>query len=187
MEQIMSLAVDPVPALHRINRRQLIAGVAISAASLAGSPNLRAMPSTQAISEKPAPSANPTRTSLHQETDFKAAPARIYDILLDSKQFAACTGMPAGIDPTAGGAFNMFGGMIVGRNIELTPRLRIVQAWRPTHWRPGIYSIARFEFRSNGAGSTVILDHSSFPEGDFDSLSDGWKSHYWQPLAKFLA
>ena len=29
------------------------------------------------------------------------------------------SGMPAEIDPKAGGAFTLFGGMIVGRNIEL--------------------------------------------------------------------
>ena len=79
----------------------------------------------------------PTRTSLHQEAEFKANPQRIYEVLLDSKQFAACTGMPAEIDPKAGGAFSMFGGMIVGRNVELVPYERIVQAWRPTHWASG--------------------------------------------------
>jgi activator of HSP90 ATPase len=57
------------------------------------------------------------RTFLHQEVDFKATPQRIHEILLDSKQFAAFTGMPAEIDPKAGGAFSMFGGLIVGRNV----------------------------------------------------------------------
>jgi activator of HSP90 ATPase len=40
---------------------------------------------------------------------FEASPQRIYEALLDSKQFAAFSGMPAEIDAKAGGAFSMFG------------------------------------------------------------------------------
>jgi hypothetical protein len=39
--------------------------------------------------------------------------------------------------PQSRGAFNTFGGLIEGRNVELIPNRRIVQAWRPAHWDPG--------------------------------------------------
>ena len=82
--------------------------------------------------------------------------------------------MPATIDATAGGAFSTFGGLIEGRNIELIPNQRIVQAWRPTHWDPGVYSIVRFELKPKGSETTVVLDHTGFPEGEFDiSTPDG--------------
>lgn len=80
----------------------------------------------------------------------------------------------------------MFGGMIVGRNVELVPNQRIVQAWRPTHWDPGVYSIVRFELKAQGPGTLVVLDHTGFPEGEFDHLDLGWRSHYWEPLKKYL-
>lgn len=80
----------------------------------------------------------------------------------------------------------MFGGLIVGRNVELVPTQRIVQAWRPTHWNPGIYSIVRFDLKPDGPQTLIVLDHTGFPEGEFDNLAHGWKSHYWEPLAKFL-
>jgi activator of HSP90 ATPase len=95
--------------------------------------------------------------------------------------------MPATIDPKAGGAFSMFGGQIVGRTIELVPDQRIVQAWRPTHWDPGIYSIVEFQLKPQSSGTLVALDHKGFPEGDFDHLEWGWHAHYWEPLKKFLA
>jgi activator of HSP90 ATPase len=81
----------------------------------------------------------------------------------------------------------MFGGQIVGRNVELVPGQRIVQAWRPTHWDPGIYSIAAFVFQPKAGGTLVVLDHKGFPEGDFDHLEWGWHDHYWEPLKKFLS
>jgi activator of HSP90 ATPase len=172
---------------NAITRRQMIAGVAIAFGSLATSSGAWAQTPQPATTEAPSTTANQKRTSLHQEIEFKASPQRIYEVLLDSKQFAACTGMPTEIDPKAGGAFSMFGGMIVGRNIELVPNQRIVQAWRPASWEPGIYSIVRFELKPHGSGTMVVLDHTGFPEGDFDHLNPGWKLRYWDPLAKCLA
>jgi activator of HSP90 ATPase len=138
---------------------------------------------------KPAPLTPATQhlTALHQEIELKAAASRIYEALLDSKQFTAFSGLPAEIDPRVGGAFSMFGGQIVGITVELVPNHRMVQAWRPTHWDPGVYSSAKFELKPAGSGTTVILDHTGFPEGEFASLDWGWHNHYWEPLKKFLA
>jgi activator of HSP90 ATPase len=176
-----------MPSPTTSTRRQMIAGVAIAFGSLAASSAVWGKTQEQTMKEVPSTAANRTRTALHQEIDFKASSQRIYEVLLDAKQFAAFTGAPAEIDPKAGGAFSMFGGMIVGRNVELVPNQRIVQAWRPTHWDAGIYSIARFELKAQGSESRVVLDHTGFPEGEFDHLDGGWHSHYWEPLKKFLA
>ncbi len=161
-------------------------GAGIAIGSLAAGSSLWGKSSQQTMKEKASSAANQTRTSLHMDIDMKVAPQRIYEVLLDAKQFAAFTGSPAEIDPGAGGAFSMFGGQIAGRNIELVPAQRIVQAWRPTHWDAGIYSIVRFELKPRGTGTTIVLDHTGFPEGDFDHLEWGWHEHYWKPLNKFL-
>ena len=169
-------------------RREMIAGVAAAAlCGLAVGTNVWARAGQQQNpKEAPSTAANQARTSLHQEIELKAPPQRIYEIILDSKQFAAFTGMPATIDPAAGGAFSMFGGMIVGRNVELIPSQRIVQAWRPTHWDPGVYSVVKFELKPQGSGTMLILDHTGFPEGEYDSLFKGWGLRYWDPLKKYL-
>jgi activator of HSP90 ATPase len=166
-------------------RRQMIASGAIAFAGLAvGSTRAQ---SKQAAPETQSTGADRARTFLHQEVVFKASPHRIYEILLDSKQFAAFTGLPAEINREAGGAFTMFGGLIVGRNIELVPDQRIVQAWRPANWDPGDYSIVKFQLKDEGSQTRVILDHTGFHEGDFGHLDPGWKMRYWDPLEKFLA
>ncbi|MFY9729430.1 MAG: SRPBCC family protein [Candidatus Acidiferrales bacterium] len=179
-----------IPASSHVapTRRQVVARVGAAAlAGLAVSRNLWALPQQQqATKEAPSTPANQARTSRHQEIELKASPQRIYEILLDSKQFAAFTGMPANIDSAVGGAFSMFGGMIVGRNVELIPNQRIVQAWRPTHWDPGVYSLVKFELKPLGNGTPLILDHTGFPEGDYDSLFHGWTVRYWDPLKKYL-
>jgi activator of HSP90 ATPase len=182
----MSARENPGPPTRNPTRRQLIANCAIVFGGLAVTSGVRGKTPQQTMKEAPTAAANQARTSLHQEVDFKANPQRIYELLLDSKQFAAFTGMPAEIDSKAGGAFSTFGGLIEGRNVQLIPAQRIVQAWRPTHWDSGVYSIVKFELKSRASETTVVLDHTGFPEGEFDHLNPGWKLRYWDPLAKFL-
>jgi activator of HSP90 ATPase len=139
------------------------------------------------VAEPPSQGAERLRTSLHQEVDFKSSAQRIYEALLDSKQFSAFSGEPAHIDRRAGGAFFMFAGKIVGRNIELVRSRRIVQAWRLASWNEGVYSIVKFELKERATETRVLLDHTGFPEGAFDHLNAGWRMRYWDPLGKFIA
>src|SRR5260370_3071258 len=151
-------------------RRQMIGGSAAGLSSLAtaGAQETKTIVLTRAI---------------HQVEDFKAGPQRIYEALLDSKQFSAFSGgRAAEIHREAGGAFSLFAGHIVGRNLELLPNRRIVQAWRAASWPEGIYSIAKFELSAQGPGTRVILDHTAFPSALTEHLDAGWNENYWTPL-----
>jgi len=135
-----------------------------------------------------------TAESIHQEVVIKATAGRIYEALTDAKQFTKVTtfspvmnAAPARIGRAAGESFTLFGGHIVGRHVELVPSRRIVQAWRVVDWDPGIYSIAKFEFKGNGVRTTVVLDHTGFPNGKGQHLADGWNANYWEPLRKYLS
>src|SRR5712692_3912885 len=164
-------------------RRQLIVGGAVAVAGLAlGATNAGAQ---EQMTETPSTGPDKARTSLHQEVDLKASPHRIYEILLDSKQFSAFSGEPAEISREVGGPFSMFAGKIVGRNVELVPDQRVVQAWRPSNWEPGSYTLVRFEFKQEGPRTRIILDHTGFHEGDFGHFDPGWRMRYWEPLAKY--
>lgn len=134
-----------------------------------------------------APDADRSRTSLHQDVVLPAPPQAVYDVLLDAKQFGEVTGLKAEIDPHAGGAFKTFGGLIEGRNVELIPRQRIVQAWRESSWEPGFYSLVHFELTAQDTGTKLALDHTGFHVGDFVHLDPGWHERYWEPLKKYLA
>ena len=123
---------------------------------------------------------------IHQEADYPAPPERLYEALLDSEQFTAFSGRPAKIDRTVGGAFSLFAGHIIGRNLEFVPNRRIVQAWRVVTWPEGAYSIVRFDLQPKGSGSHLSLDHIGFPEGLHDHLAEGWESNYWSLLKKYF-
>jgi activator of HSP90 ATPase len=170
-------------------RRKLIAGVVAALGGLAAGPCVwgQAQANQDSMKEAQSTGVEGLLTYLHQEIDLKSSRQRIYDALLDSKEFAAFTGAPAEINRDAGGTFSLFGGLIVGRNVELVPKQRIVQAWRPASWEPGLYSLVRFELKEWGQQTKVVLDHTGFPEGSFRHLNPGWYAHYWEPLKKFVA
>ncbi|MDP9147594.1 MAG: SRPBCC domain-containing protein [Acidobacteriota bacterium] len=177
---------------HTVNRRVAIFA-SLSAASVVLWPKRTWARPTEEISH--------SEESIHQETILTAGRKRIYDALLDAKQFDKVTQLSAEmragksygskvteIDREVGGAFTLFGGHIVGRNIELVPNERIVQAWRVVDWEPGHYSIAKFELVEHGSGSTkIVFDHTGFPKGQAEHLAEGWKGHYWETLEKYLA
>jgi activator of HSP90 ATPase len=137
-----------------------------------------------------------TADAIHQEVVLRASRKRIYETLTDTKQFdriiqLSKAGMSYGKKPTdisreAGGAFSLFGGYIVGRHIELTPNERVVQAWREISWKPGIYSLVKFELAEQGANTKLTFDHSGFPADSADHLAIGWYENYWDPLKKYL-
>src|SRR5271169_1700555 len=135
----MSEKRDLMGLINIPTRRQLIAGVAVTFGGLALGSRVALAGAEEEISH--------TAESIHQEPVFKASRKRVYDALTDARQFdkviqmsaAVKSGMakapnPPDISREAGGAFALFGGYISGRQIELVPNERIVQAWRVGSW-----------------------------------------------------
>jgi len=174
---------NPAPdtASSSSTRRQIISVSTIGLAMAARS-----------VSQQVAPAAAKPKTilmarAIHQEEDFKCGAQRIYEALLDAEKFRAFSGgRAAEIHREAGGAFSLFAGHIVGRNLELVANRRIVQAWRAASWPEGIYSIARFELLEQGAGTRVVFDHTGFPSEQAEHLESGWNENYWTALHKYL-
>jgi activator of HSP90 ATPase len=172
------------------SRRQVIAGLAAGAASVTAA-SVQAAPAAEVAHHMDA---------IHQEVSFKAARGRVYAVLTDAHEFQKVvalsgavesgkvkTNIPARIGREAGAAFSIFGGFVSGRIIELVPDTRLVQAWRPQDWPPGVYSIVKFELVDRGAGTLLVFDQTGFPASDAEQLAQGWKMNYWQPMAKVLA
>ncbi len=138
--------------------------------------------------------------AIHQEIVISATCARVYGALTSARDFEAITRLSDAADlltaPNAkvtaissrvGGAFTLFGGYITGRNLELVPAKRLVQAWRAGGWDAGEYSVVRFELRSEAGGCRILFDQRGFPASQGKSLAYGWRVHYWEPLSRFLS
>ena len=130
--------------------------------------------------------------SIHQEAIIDAAPEQIYAVLTDGEKFAAATGQPARIGEREGERFTLFGGRVEGRQIELVPGERVVQAWRfggehPETWDPGVYSVARFTLKAEGERTKFVIDHDGIPLESQERIESGYPTFYQGPLAKYFA
>ena len=174
-------------------RRRILAGgfMALGAAALA-----RAGAAPPAMNE-----VSRDAEAIHQEPFFAAPRARVYEALTTAEKFDRIVKLtsvmqsgsmsgktqPTRMSPRAGSTFALFGGYIVGRQIELAAAELIVQAWRVGGWSPGVYSIARFQLGEARGGTRIVFDHTGFPKGQGEHLAAGWHEHYWDPLAKCLS
>lgn len=126
-------------------------------------------------------------TSVHQEVQFDAPPAKVFAALTDATQHAAYTGGASQIDSTPGGAFVQHDGQITGRTLHVDADALLVQAWRVEAWPAGVYSIVRYALTETKAGTTLVLDHTGLPEGAADMIAQGWDMRYWAPMKAFFA
>jgi uncharacterized protein YndB with AHSA1/START domain len=129
-----------------------------------------------------------TTKTISQSVTLPGRPAAVFAALMDEKQHSAFTGDIAKIDPRIGGTFTCYGGYIAGVTVELIPAKAIVQAWRAKGWPPGHYSLVTFALAPARGGRTKLgFTQLGVPARDFKAKSDGWRSHYWEPLKRHLA
>ena len=142
-----------------------------------------------------------TEEGIHQVRVFNGARRRVFEALTVKSQFDkiiqlsgvmksdAMKGMrtPTILSPQLGSVFALFGGHIVGRQIEIVTDELIVQAWRAVSWSRGLYSIARFELSDQGGSTRLVFNHAAFPKGQAEHLASGWQANYWDPLTKLLS
>jgi uncharacterized protein YndB with AHSA1/START domain len=181
------------PVLQAFNRRQAISIGALAVTCLSVHAQQIAAASNVEISS--------SEEAIHQIRVFAASRKRVYAALTVEQQFdrigqlsgvvktgALAKGqIPTQLNAHVGGTFTVFGGHIVGTQLELVPDELIVQAWRVVDWPKGVYSIARFELVDQGESTRLVFDHQAFPKGQAQHLASGWQEHYWDPLTKLLA
>ena len=96
------------------------------------------------------------------------------------------------IDPKVGGAFSIWDGYLTGTTMEIDPsKRRIVQTWRDnsTDWPENFYSKITLEFvadRANPKHTRLKYWHSGVPEKHAESIAEGWKDFYWEPIQKYF-
>jgi activator of HSP90 ATPase len=129
--------------------------------------------------------------AIHQEAIIDATPLEVYAYLTDGATFGAATGMAAQLEPREGSAFSLFDGRIEGRQIELVPGDRVVQAWRfgdahPDVWEPGVYSIVRFTLTAAGDRTRFVVDHDAIPSEWHEHIEGGYPMFYQQPMNRYF-
>jgi len=117
---------------------------------------------------------------------FPASPEEIYLAWLDSEGHSKITGSPARVSSKVNEGFEAWDGYIFGKNLELEPGRRILQAWRTTEFDPSEPdSLVEIVFEPVQNGTKVTLHHSKLPPHG-SQYQQGWIDNYFQPMKEYF-
>jgi activator of HSP90 ATPase len=122
--------------------------------------------------------------SIHQQATIPADPRRVYQVLADAAALSALSGMSGKAARAEGEAFAAFDGNVTGRQIELVPGTRIVQAWRFPRWAPGQHSLVTFTVTATDVGTRLTIDQHGEPDDWHDHIAANWPTFYLTPLTE---
>ena len=126
-----------------------------------------------------------TRT-IRQQVTFKGTPHELYELLMDEKKHGEIYGSKMTVSRKVGGKLISGDGYIDGANLELVPDKKIVQSWHASDWPEGVYSKATWEFTPVAGGTRMVFTQSGVPEEQYESVSQGWRDYYWEPMKEML-
>ena len=125
--------------------------------------------------------------TIQQTARFSVPPGVLFDIYWDSKKHSAATNSIASISRRVGGKFSAFHGMLRGRNLTITPKRMIVQAWRSPDWKLAeLDSILILTFSKVRGGGQIDLVHANIPDHAYPGIRRGWPKYYWKPWKAYL-
>jgi uncharacterized protein YndB with AHSA1/START domain len=125
--------------------------------------------------------------TIHLETTIPATPEQVYGVLTDGAEFGKATGMPGYGGTAEGEFFSVHDGNTVGRQVELVPGERVVQAMRLTAWEPGVWSLLTFTLAPGPEGTRLTLEQVGYPPALHDHLVAGYPAFYFTPMAEYFA
>jgi len=119
-------------------------------------------------------------------TSMKCKAEELYRALTNEYEFKIFTNGSGTIDPKVGGTFEMFGGNVHGKILELEPNTKIVQDWRFKHWPEGHFSKVNIVLEQKESSTNVTVTQTGVPEEDCDKTKDGWDIYYWDAMKRTL-
>lgn len=112
-----------------------------------------------------------------------ALPDEVYKALTNPATIQLWSGEVATMNTTPGSEFSLWEDSIIGKNIEFEENKKIVQEWFfGDQEEPSIVTI---KLHNHKQGTSVELNHTNIPEGDYDDIVTGWRENYFGSLEEF--
>lgn len=119
-------------------------------------------------------------------TIIPASCSQVYEAWLDSAKHSAMTGGEAHVNAEIGLAFDAWDGYILGRNLELEPDRRILQAWRTAEFTPDEEdSLLEITLEPEGENTRLTLRHTDLPAHG-TKYETGWVEAYFDPMQAYF-
>jgi len=119
-----------------------------------------------------------------QTYKIKADVEEIWQALVDPKIIKKWGAGPAKMSEKIGFKFSLWGGDIIGKNIEVKKKKLLKQEWSQPDWEKP--SLVKFVLTSTKNITTVKLTHTNFPIKEEKDLKNGWKDYYLGAIKELL-
>jgi uncharacterized protein YndB with AHSA1/START domain len=128
----------------------------------------------------------------------RATPKRLFESWLDSREHHDITGRAAAVGSAVGDQLTALDGLITGKNLQVEPYHRIVQAWSVAAPTAAPFEsqveIVLSTLMGEGAianahddGATITVTHSGLPEGQLLFNAEWWEEAYSRPMDAYFA
>lgn len=127
------------------------------------------------------------RSTINKTIVLPAKADQLFRMYLDADVHAAFTGAPARVSDVAGAPFEAFSGLLKGTMLSvIKPRL-IVQSWRSVNFADDAPdSTLILSFSDEDGEGRIDLVHVDVPENDYQGVTGGWDSRYFEPWLSYL-
>jgi len=114
-----------------------------------------------------------------------AAPQnQVWKALVDAEVIDKWGGGPSNMNSKVGYEFQLWGGDIHGKNIEVDDEKKLVQEWFSGDWQKP--SKVTFTLKTVDNETILELEHVDVPDEDVDDIDQGWDHYYLGPMKQML-
>ena len=122
--------------------------------------------------------------SLNLSWHIKAPVEKVWKALVNASEIDEWGGGPCEMDSEVGTEFELWGGDIHGRNLEVVENEKLVQEWFGGDWNePSTVTIAITPERD---GTSVTLRQENIPDSELENIVSSWKENYFGPIKEYL-
>ncbi len=112
-----------------------------------------------------------------------APPEDVYNALTFPATIQLWTGEEAVMSTESGSEFSLWGGSIIGKNLEFIEGKKIMQQWYFGDQKEE--SIVTIILHPHATGTSAELRHTNIPDQDYKDICDGWDNSYFGSLQEF--
>jgi len=123
---------------------------------------------------------------LKLEETMKCTGQELFNALTQRDMIQVFTGSSAKMEAeaAAGGSFELLGGGISGKYIEVVPFTKIVQEWRLKSWPAGHMSNVEILIKQTKDDTKITITQKGVPVKEVESTKHGWHRYYLEAMKR---
>jgi len=125
-------------------------------------------------------------SEINIEEEMKCTGQELFNALTRKDMIQIFTGGEAKMHEQAieGGTFELLGGNITGKYIEVLPFTKLVQQWRLKSWPAGVMSEVTITIKQTKEDTKIAIKQKGVPTKEVESTREGWQRYYFHAMKR---